>query len=797
MKRPLLWGIITLGLSISLAYYRISIGIILVFAGLLAAMPLLVKNIRKSQMLFIMGIFFAGIVLGDNAFPLTAPLSLWDDQEVQVTGMVTDYPLTEPNRVVLKLKISALTVERGKNQPLAGEPGLQVTLYRNDSTETTGEMMTVVPGDVLTLTGKLSEPTGKRNPGGFDYRLYLNSQSIEGLMTVEPEQINRVGHEQSLYFSILGIKRQLENRCDSYFSGAVADLLKGVIFGEKDIDKSLTESFQNAGVTHVLSVSGLHVGYVFLALSMILRALKIDRRIWSLFLLPALLFYVALTGFVAPVVRAAIMIFCLTLGQGLHREQDALNQLCLAGLIILLLWPCQLFQPGFQLSMGAMLGIILFYKPVLFLYEKKWNRSKTLQRRKKPGPIMEGLVLTLSATIGTLPMLLYHFKSFTFLSFLSNLLVVPLIGVFLLAGMVFLLLATIFPFAGHLLAMPIAFLGQSILVMLAGINDLGNSLGFLKLNRGGLTIIEIALFVILSFLISGYFFMKSRQVRNTVIAATSLLVLLLILTPLCPRDLVVTVLDVGQGDSILIETPEGQNYLIDGGGYLFARSSPISENVLYPVLYSKNIEKLDGVFLTHNHVDHVQGIEELVSDEFPIDNLFMSIQTNSETLLTQSTVPVTLLKKGSLIQEKDGVEIEVFSPAGEINPKPDDEQNNASLVMGLSYKATNIMLCGDIEKETETLLLEDMKAAAKEKDYQIIKIAHHGGKNSSTSAFLEAVDPEMAIISVGEHNSFGHPSDEVLNRLNQQDIKIVRTDKNGAVEITSNGASIHCKTYAD
>ena len=795
MKRPLLWGIIALGLSIAFSYYRISVWIILLFACLFAVMPLLVKNISKVQLLFILVIFGAGIGLGYGAFPLTDPLASFYDQAVQVTGVVTDYPVVKENRLLMNLKTKALEADKTDNAA-AESFGLKVTIYLDEDSEQMADSMMFAPGDVLTLTGNLSKPTGKRNPGGFDYGLYLKSQAIDGLLVAKPDQIDPVGHEASLYYWIMGVKRQLENRCDTYFPADVADLLKGVVFGEKDIDEGLTESFQNAGVTHVLSVSGLHVGYVFLALSLILTALKINKNVWLIFLLPALLFYVALTGFVPPVVRAAIMIVCLTLGQGLHREKDALNQLCLAGLIILCLWPSQLFQPGFQLSMGAMLGIILFYNPLLYWYNRQRNK-KSPRIRKKSGPISEGLILTLCATIGTLPILLYHFKSFTFLSFLSNLLVVPLIGIFLLAGMIFLLIATLFPFAGSLLAMPVAFLGKSILVMLDGINDLGNALGFLMINRGGLTIVEISLLLLFSFLISGYFFLKSPRIKNTVTASACMLALLLVLIPLYPRNLVVTILDVGQGDSILIETPGGQNYLIDGGGYLFSKSSEISENVLYPVLYSKHIEKLDGVFLSHNHVDHVQGIEELVSDEYPIDNLFMSIQTNSETLLNQSFVPVTLLKKGSAVKGTDGVEIKVFSPNGETSPKADDEQNNASLVMGLSYKDTNMLFCGDIEKESEALLLADMKEETAHKDYQIIKIAHHGGKNSSTSEFLEAVDPEMAVISVGAHNYFGHPSDEALSRLQQLDIKTLRTDENGAVEITSNGEWIHYKTYAD
>lgn len=803
MKRPLLWGFVILGLGIVFAYFRVSLWVILLFSCLLFGMPVLVKKIKKTQMLFVFGLFYVGIVLGYGSFPTIDALEPFYEKQVMVTGVVTDYPIIKDDRLVINLNTKEIVASED-NSSSKNPIGLKATLYleadkkTNESADEKSSMDQVglKPGDVLTLSGVLSEPAGKRNPGGFDYDLYLKSQSINGLLAVKPESIETIGEETSLYYKILGMKRHLENQCDVYFPEDVSDLLKGVIFGEKDISEELTQDFQNAGVTHVLSVSGLHVAYVFLVLSFILMKIKIKKKYWLLFLLPALVFYTALTGFSPPVIRASIMLACLTLGQGLHRERDPLNQLCLAGIIILGLWPSQLFQAGFQLSMGAVLGILLFYGPLLFLY-KKYRNKKFSRYKRNPGPIAEGLVLTFCATIGTLPILLYHFKTFTYMSFFSNLLVVPLIGVFLLTGMLFLLCITLFPFMGPLLSVPITFLGESILVVLTGINDMSNIMNVLWINRGGFTIPEIGLFLLITFLGSGYFYLKATMVKNTVMVMGCGFVLVLMLSSYYPKNLVVTILDVGQGDSILIETPGGLNYLVDGGGYLFPKASKISESVLYPALYSKNIRELDGLFLTHNHVDHSQGIEELMVDGYPVKNLFMSIQTNNDNLLNQTTVPVSLLKKGSIIEGSDGVKLEVYSPTGAILPKSDDEQNNGSLVMKLSYKNTNLLLCGDIEEETEQQILADVKEDAQENDYQIIKIPHHGSKTSSTQEFIRAVDPEMAVISVGAHNYFGHPNDEVLNRLKKENIETLRTDESGAVEISSNGDWIHYKNYAN
>ena len=789
MKRPLLWGILVLGLSIALVYYRVPLWGILLFGFLLGGLPLLIGSIKKTQIVFVLGLFLMGIYLSVAAFPLDDPLENFYGSDVDISGVVSGSPVIESYGVVFNLTAQEVADETGAFKTPVG---LKITLPVKENEKQT----LPIPGDLIKIKGELSKPQGLRNPGGYDYALYLKSKDIAGLVYVESGKIETLGREPSVFDGIIGFKTHLETISAAYLSEDVSDLLNGVVFGEKDINSDIKQSFQNAGVTHVLSVSGLHVGYVFLLISFLLTLLRVKKKHWLFYLIPALFFYAIMTGFEPPVIRASIMIGSFTLGQGIHREKDNLNNLCLAGILILCLWPSQLFQPGFQLSMGAVLGIIFFYQPLLFQYKKQLNK-RSIGKEKPPGPIIEGLALTFCATIGTLPMMFYHFKGFTLLSFVSNLIIVPLIGAFLLAGIIFLLMAAVFPFMGPLLGMPLNFLGESILVVLYGINDIGDALGFLLVNRGGFSIIELLLFVYLAFLIAGYYQVRKTWVKHTVMVTGALLGVLLIAVSAFPKNLVVTVLDVGQGDSILIETPGGFNYLIDGGGYYLKKDIGISERVILPALYAKNIRKLNGVFLSHNHVDHSQGVEELLDGDFPVENLFMSVNTNNDKLLSQEVVPVSLLKKGSIIEGPDGVKLEILSPDGEVKPLEEDDQNNASLVIQLSYGKMNFLLCGDIEKEVEAKLVDDLRSETPERDIQMIKIAHHGSKTSSTQGFLTAADPELAVISVGAYNTFGHPSDEVLMRLDNTDAVTQRTDENGAVEITSNGEWIHYKTFVN
>ncbi|WP_331552125.1 DNA internalization-related competence protein ComEC/Rec2 [Acetobacterium sp.] len=785
----MLWGFLALCFAIALYYYRVPLWGILLFGGLLGAMPLMVRGVKKTQIFFVLGLYLLGCVLGVLTFPVSDTLEDFYGTEVTISGVVSDSPKVEDYGVVFNLKTSDISNDKAAiKKPL----GLKVTIPVQK-----GEAQSMpIAGDVLNIKGELSKPQGQRNPGGYDYGLYLKSKGIEGLVYVETGKVEKIGRDPSPFEGIIAFRIYLEKLSDTYLSENVSDLLKGVVFGGKDIDSDIKLSFQNAGVAHVLSVSGLHVGYVFLLISFFLTRFKIKKKHWLFYLIPALFFYIVMTGFESPVIRASIMLGSITLGQGIHREKDNLNNLCLAGIIILCLWPSQLFQPGFQLSMGAVLGIVLFYGPLLFQYKKQLNK-KISRREKTPGPIIEGLALTCCATIGTLPMMFYHFKGFTLLSFFSNLIVVPLIGAFLLAGIIFLFIAGVLPFMASLLAMPLNFLGESILVVLSGINDIGDAFSFLWVRRGGLSITEMLLFIYLAFLITGYYHLRNPLVKKTVLIFGAVLGILLIVLPLFPKNLVVTVLDVGQGDSILIETPGGLNYLIDGGGYILEKETKISESIVLPVLYNKNINKLNGVFLSHNHVDHSQGIEELLEGQFPVDNLFMSVNTNNEVLLNQSAVPVSLLKKGSVIQGTDGVKLEILSPTGEVNPVEEENQNNASLVIRLSYGKTTLLLCGDIEKEVEEKLFSELSQESPARDIQMIKIPHHGSKTSSTQEFLTLVDPELAVISVGAYNTFGHPGLEVLERLKDQAVETLRTDQNGAVEMTSNGEWLRYKTYGN
>ncbi|MGL4606526.1 MAG: DNA internalization-related competence protein ComEC/Rec2 [Eubacteriaceae bacterium] len=746
----------------------------------LAPLPFVFKRIKPIQILFLLVIYFSGIFATQGLLLKGEILSeFYNQSSVTIEGVVDDIPEKKNDRIQFRIK--AKTIMKASHIT-TNKVFLYVTIPKGE------ENQRLSPGDVVRMKGNIKELSDQRNPGGFNERLYHQSKGVSGLFYEDVGSLEKIGEEKSFFYVILSLKLYLENKSEAYLTQEVNELLKGTILGEKGIDPNIRTDFKKAGVSHVLSVSGLHVGYLFLFLSLILTVLKIHKKLWIIFLLPILLIYCGLVGFSSSVVRASLMLLSLVIGKGWHKEKDDLSNLCLSGIIILLIWPLQVFQPGFQLSFAAVLGIILFYEPLMFQYKKIVYKKKMHERI--PNKFLQGIILSFGVMIGTTPVLLAHFNSMTLITFFSNVIIVPLIGFFLFFGFIFFLIKG--PLIGITVFL-LNFLGKLIFISLDGINTFSENLGFLVINRGSFSLPEFLLFVFAGFTISGYFYLKKKEIKFSLFCLGILLTFLLILPTFTEKDLLVTILDVGQGDAILIETPNGTNYLIDGGGYYLERETEISERILKPALYSKNIRRLDGVFLTHNHVDHVQGIEELIKNGFQIDHLFMSIKTNNIELMNQDMVETILLKKGSVIQGKDGVKLEVLNPEGEIKMIDESQQNNTSLVIRLTYKEVKILFCGDIESESERKLLKEASLGK----HQIIKIPHHGSNTSTTEAFLKEVNPDLALISVGKNNTFGHPRKEVIERINNLGTQILRTDKNGAIEIKSNGKRLAYKTFGD
>lgn len=694
---------------------------------------------------------------------------------VRITGVIETIPARHRRQVRFVLGQTVVNGER-----IHGKVMTSVSCFgRKD------DLKTLQPGDMIRTEGALTLPNGRRNPGGFDYRRYLKSRGISAQIYVPYKQkVTLAGQWHSPVFMVLQLRKSLTAACNQYFDQRVAHLLTGILFGDLQGDTPLRETFADAGIAHVLAVSGLHVGYLCAAVWWLCKAM--GRKETQAMAMTALAvgFYIVLTGFAVSVVRAAIMLMIPFWGRVTKRHVDRLSVLCVAAMIMLAVAPYQLWSISFQMSFGAVLGIILLYRPLVY----RAVRGLDIKSRYGKG-LVQSIGLTIAATIGTLPATLYYFQTVNVVGLMGNLLVVPLVGILLTLAFVVMPLLILFPE----MAQAIVILPSSLARIILALTDQLRALAFFNFHGGALSLAAFLLIVMLALLAAGYFNLRhSRQVM-VVSIGLPILIFLTLLPGSLPKGLKITCLDVGQGDAALVETPAGGAYLIDGGGYEDrvpeenAAHTPISEQVLLPALYSKGITYLDGAFISHNHADHAQGIEELAG-KIPIDRIYVSAKYNG-WLRRQKKIPVVVLGQGDDLKTKDGLQVSVLWPERDMEALSDDEQNDASMILRLQYGRRSFLFTGDAGIATEARL--DPQAI----DADVLKVGHHGSAESTSAAFLKAVTPAIAIISVGQHNWYGHPTPAVLKRIRQSGAQCYRTDQSGAVELTTNGKALKIKTY--
>jgi len=752
MKRPLIGCLFGLSSAIILVWFQVNWLLFLIFPISLVA--LIFFGDGKGAFVILL-FYITGIVIAFPVFNSEALLPYFGERAL-IEGKVKEIDKTHKDRVYLTLETKEI------NQQTL-ETGLLIVLDQTSSTQ-------IKVGDHIELTGKIIQPSEKRNPGCFNYALYLKSKKIYGQVWVDSiEELKVVFHEDSLW----SYAAELKNRCatiyDRVYTKEQATLIKSLVLGEKAESEDMMTLFQEAGIAHVLAISGLHVGYLFLLVQFLFKKLKTNVRLQSFWMAVILGFYVLITGGSISVVRAALMLWLSVFAITLKESSDSLNNLAFAAILILLGNPAQLFSVSFQLSFLAILGIVMFYKPINYKLNKQNHHY------------LENIILTSIVSINILPILLINFHVFNFMTFIGNILIVPLIGFLLLY---------------NLLMMP--FLSLSLLrnVLAYPSKILCNVILFLTRKVANITVfkffgtINIGLFIIGILLLlglSGYFDLSQKKHRYRFYVSIGLIGIVLMVSNVLPKPLRLTFIDVGEGDALLIQTPQEHAFLVDGGGYENSDddTQPISEKTLLPLLYSKNIRKLDGVFITHNHADHAQGIEEILQ-KMPVKEIFLSNKYNGN-LEFQNKIPVTFLKQGDVLTTEDGVQFDIFWPEGERLPLPEDEQNAGSLMMNVSYQAFDAFLTGDAESTEEEAVLEILP------DVDLLKVGHHGSKNATSMAFLKALQPEYAIISVGANNFYGHPTAETLERLQTEGSQIYRTDEDGAILVASDGKTVKIK----
>ena len=686
-------------------------------------------------------------------------------------------------------------------------------------------------GSRVRISGSFSLYTEATNIGQFDARNYYAARKIYGqvkkaaiVYTGPPNIIGR-GKE-----CLWQLRRHLAETFLEVYGEENGALLAAMLLGERTFLSEETQSlYKAAGALHVIAVSGLHISLLGLGLYRLLRRIFASQAPAAVISVLCMAAYVFLVGNPPSAVRAFIMFAMGLLAVYWKRTLDTPTALSLSAAIILMGNPFYIGQSSFLLSFLAILAISVFqpalkeclalinpyHFPLFRLLDSRraWG-LRHLDPQKVPGVCHvllkkagNGLLSSFSVWIVTLPVQLFFFSEVSLFGIFFNLLIIPLMGVILLLGIAGLFLKEI----SHLFAFLTGSAFTDLEITVISICRYAEGIFFAIIKAGGSLAdrlsftmwtpgkpvygkMLLAFCLLLLFCLLGNLSENGRTFPEKFwkYRLGILLGVILLLAGYPAHNLQITFLDVGQGDGICMELPDGRVYLMDGGS---SDVSKVGNYRLVPFLKAKGIRKIDAVFLSHGDTDHINGIAELLEEkQISIDCVCLPAGAEQEEfaeikdLARARNISVRTIQAGDF-WENNGTKFWCLNPADVT-----ESGNAASVVLYMEYQNFSMLLTGDLEGEGEKSVAALLRSNAIT-GISVLKVAHHGSKKSTKEEFLRQCSPAVAVISCGERNTYGHPHKETLERLNDMGTAVYRTDCSGAVQITVVGNRMKVTEY--
>jgi len=749
---------------------------------------------------------------------------------VTIEGVIVESPLLFPEKTDLMISAHSLTDSKGGYFPVHGKillsfRGTQAFDY----------------GDAVRVRTRLRKVRNFHNPGGFNYERYLRFQGVFLRGSVADDSrivVLRKGYGNPIRQKLEGFRSTIRTFINTNAPAPEKEIIKACILGDQQqIPRELRDAFSKTGISHIIAISGFNMSMIaffsiYLVRGIIRRfpylLLRFDLyKLSVLFAMPPVILYTFIAGAGMSVLRATLMILAFMAALLISKSRDLYNTLAMAALIILLVYPPALFDVSFQLSFAAVLAILLITPRLTAFIPKPEPVPGSLYSL----PVLCGkglyafalfIIVSLSAMLGTMPLIAFYFNRLSVISLLANIIIVPILGILAIPVS----MATIFflPFSSLLSAFFLDIAGTLVMISLA-LNNFFASLPWAAFYLTTPSLLELLFFFVFLYGLikaTDHLFIHNSSANRSIMNSSDNNSFLIRLRS-CPTwiyytmaasvlffcldavylhqknsergDFTVTAIDVGQGSSILVRFPGDQTMLIDGGGFLNS-TFDVGKYIVAPYLWHERLNSIDIVVLTHPHPDHLNGLP-FILENFPVREVW----TNGETATSEEYLRFQdIIKSKGLIRRGmsagnspfviGNVRIEFFNPPGPVSRQEEEatftETNDGSLVMRMTYGEVSFLFPGDISLMTEERLASDSRKLRS----QLLFVPHHGGRTSSSEAFLQRVRPCNAIISVGADNLFRLPHPDVLKRLNQRGVITYRTDLHGAVTASTDGLGL-------
>ncbi len=622
-------------------------------------------------------------------------------------------------------------------------------------------------GETLRLKGQVQAFENARNSGNFDQLNYYARQKIYGIIWCD-QILDISGKEHVWMETIYQFKEKWKEQFIHHLGEENGAVLSAMLLGEKsEMDAEVKELYQKSGIGHLLAISGLHISFIGLGVYKLLRKVGVPMILSGYTSILVISLYAMMIGFSVSVFRAYMMLLIRLGAELTGRVYDIITALFLSATLTLMISPGYLTDAGFLLSYGAIIGILFVLPAMETSFPKK-------------GVGLSALRCSLSINLTLFPILLWFYYEFPTYSILLNLIAIPLMSLLLGSG----LCGSVF-----LWCPPIRFLCfwicKQVLFLYEQMGEWGSSLPFARIVFGKPPLWMIVLYYLgLAFVL--LLVKRGKKKKSWIWGICAFSVCLMGIR--FDQDLRVTMIDVGQGDCMYIQGPCGGTYLIDGGS---SDVEQVGKYRIEPFLKSQGVGCLDYVFITHGDLDHCNGVEELIArQDVGVKIKYLVLPGNDQTdemlkgLSQQAKkmgIQVLRMETGSFLKE-EGLTIQCIQPDADSSLSG----NAGSVVLELRYGNFEMLCTGDVEAEGEELLTRRLKG----KTYDVLKVAHHGSKNSTSSEFLQVVRPKIALISAGKNNSYQHPHSDTVKRLEGSGCDIYQTLKSGAITLISDGNSL-------